>query len=381
MARRRLQDGAVELAAVGDGPGEAVVPGPLHPLGVEVEAEHRAAAGRQQLGRDLTDKAETDHAGPVAQLGYSPSHPLEGDGTHGGGGRCLLAAAGGDLAHEVPGHAHQFGVVGIAGAGAGDQVARSEIGDVGGDGHHLTGERIPDVPALVVEVTGRAPVGRRGDHPELQLGQGHRAARLLLGVRQHDGDGRLASREHEDVVHRSGTHRRRAHPPAAVLVEHADEDGNLLHVPADPDGHGVAGRDVDALGQGLVAVRGRVAVQVERAVGAGLEDRRPRRRPRQVAHLDRHRRHRRRRGKQLRRPDPDEGPHPLRGLAGIAQRLPEELQRRRRIAKVDGRGRGALVGGHEGGQLRPGADQRIPGPDEHPPLGQGRTGHPRHHGS
>ena len=67
-------------------------------------------------------------------------------------------------AHQVSLHRDPIGVIGLAGAGAGDQIARREIGDAFADGNHFAGRGVADAPSLRIELARRQPARQRRAH-------------------------------------------------------------------------------------------------------------------------------------------------------------------------------------------------------------------------
>ncbi len=132
----------------------------LDALRIEIEAEHPAAVGLQQLHRDLADQAETDHGDDVAELRRRAAHALQRDRADRRRRGRAQRHAGRNAADQVALHDDPVGVIGLAGARAGDQIAGREIGDAFTDGDHFAGRGIADAPALRVQLARRQPAGQ-----------------------------------------------------------------------------------------------------------------------------------------------------------------------------------------------------------------------------
>jgi hypothetical protein len=95
----------------------------------------RQPAARSSWDGDEPDEAEADDDHPLAERRLGAAHALQSDGAHGGEGRVAQRHALGHGSDEVAGHRHDLGVVGAAGARAGDVLADAELGDPAGVEH------------------------------------------------------------------------------------------------------------------------------------------------------------------------------------------------------------------------------------------------------
>src|SRR5205809_509218 len=96
---------------------------------VEIQADHATARGLEELHRDLPDQTETDHRDAIPELRPCPPKPLQCDSAEGRRRGVLEVAPRRHPADQVARHYDVVGVIGLAGAGRGDTIADSEIGD------------------------------------------------------------------------------------------------------------------------------------------------------------------------------------------------------------------------------------------------------------
>src|SRR5205085_9127722 len=123
---RPTEDGLLH-AAPGDG---AVIRAePFRQLdlrGVEVNAEDAAAVSLQELRGELAEESEADDDDRLAQRRLGEPHALERDGPERCEGSALEVNAVGQAHAEVLRHGPEFGVRGVARAGAGHALADAE---------------------------------------------------------------------------------------------------------------------------------------------------------------------------------------------------------------------------------------------------------------
>src|SRR5262249_53538547 len=131
---------------------------------IEIEAEDLAAGGAQQLDGDLADETKAEHGDAVAELRRRAAHALERDRSDRRGCRRAARTASRPAAYELALHADEVRVVGLAGPGAGHEIARRQIRDAGANGDHFAGDRVAHTPPLLVELTVRQAAGCRWRH-------------------------------------------------------------------------------------------------------------------------------------------------------------------------------------------------------------------------
>ena len=146
----------------------------------EVDAEHRAARGEGDPGRELADQPETDHGDARADLDVGAAEPVHRDRAERGEGGVLEGDAVRDRRAEQPRHDVDLGVVGGAAArdrepvsGADPADARADLdGDAGG----AVAERSELLEALANELDRRAHPLEAGalDHLAGLVGPGAR---------------------------------------------------------------------------------------------------------------------------------------------------------------------------------------------------------------
>ena len=217
LRSRGRHDHAVGPVSIGDAPhrlgdvavarGESVLHAAVardrDPLGIEVCTDHAAPMGAQQLVRDLPEDAHAYHHEGLAERRCRSPDPLHCDGAEGDRARMLRREPRRDAHRQVDRHVDVLGMVGNAGTGTGDQVARPKAVHMISDGHHFAccgvarrraggehpGHAVPDpLHALVahqmhhllcmVGLLQRARPEREGAHPH----PGHLGADRDAGV-------------------------------------------------------------------------------------------------------------------------------------------------------------------------------------------------------
>ena len=124
---------------------------------IEIEADDIAAGRAQQLRRDLADQSEAEDGDPLAELRRRPAHPCIAIAPTVVDAASVHRTARRNTADEIALHADVVGVIGLAGAGARDQIAGREIVDARADADDLARRRIAGIPSLRVELAERQP--------------------------------------------------------------------------------------------------------------------------------------------------------------------------------------------------------------------------------
>ena len=85
----------------------------MQPLPIEIDAQHAAAIGPQQLHREQSDEAQSGHHERLAQRGRRQPDPLECYGTeHREGGGFIIHRIG-NARHEIARHRDDLGMPAI----------------------------------------------------------------------------------------------------------------------------------------------------------------------------------------------------------------------------------------------------------------------------
>ena len=133
----------------------------LDALRIEIEADDVAAGGLQQLRGDLPDQAEAEDGDALAELRRGAADALQRDGADRGRRReRSTRQPGGTRQTRLRLTDHVVGVVRLAGAGAGHQIAGRKIGDPVADRRRLRrplSSRRPS-PACRARSRGRPPI-------------------------------------------------------------------------------------------------------------------------------------------------------------------------------------------------------------------------------
>mgnify|MGYP000125225951 CR=1 FL=1 len=79
------------------------------------------------------------------------AHALQCNGADGSRRRQLQITALRHPTHQVAWHADVIGMVGFAGAGAGNPITNGEVSNAGAHGNDFACKRVADIPALVVK--------------------------------------------------------------------------------------------------------------------------------------------------------------------------------------------------------------------------------------
>ena len=135
MAAGHVADQRLEGVGVAGAGVEAERERPLDARGLEIQTDHPAPRGLEQLHGDLADEAEADHADALAQLRRRATHALQRDGADGRRRGLLQIAPGRDAAHQISRHVDVFRVRRLPGPGGRHQIAGREIGDAVADRH------------------------------------------------------------------------------------------------------------------------------------------------------------------------------------------------------------------------------------------------------
>ena len=91
-----------------------------------VDANHAAAIGSQQLHRQLSEQAQTQHDDVSPSVGAQRRTPCSAIAPSVTVLASISSTASGTCTARLTGDAHQFGMVGDAGASAGDPIATRE---------------------------------------------------------------------------------------------------------------------------------------------------------------------------------------------------------------------------------------------------------------